>query len=418
MNRSVVQYILGLMISGSFPFVATAQITFEFQQGVNGYEGTSDTYFQSGNPERVRGSAQEWEWDGSDANGSNFGALRFDDIIGNDINQIPPNSAVIRAYLTLTVSNAGNQNEIGTVHNLLKPFSEAMPLVDFTTNSEPFPGDDYEEDIVAEIPGPAAGDVVEIDVSSSLQRWVSGEEYFGWMFVPDPAGTNGVGIQSSEINESGVPKLIITTPNRIFQFRDGMDGYEGTVDTFINSGTSSATINGSTDWIEWDGAENSGSSYGLLRFDDVFGDQPNQVPFGTYITRAQLYMTVQDAGSIGEFHEIHPGTESEPTNFDEISTTLATFGNGYEPRDGIDYADDVVEIIEGVRGLQKMDMTPTIQKYSDGAANLGWIIVPTGNNGVEVISSERADELVGGDPVKLTVIIDERITAIHEYSLY
>lgn len=407
-----------LILLTLIPVWVNAQITFEFQQGVRGYNGTFDTYFQSGRPEQSHGGKREWEWDGSDAGGINYGALYFAQIIGNESNQIPPNSHIIRAFLTFQISNAGNAAEIGTVHDLLKPFSEEQTLADFTENSEPFPGDDYAEEVVADIAGPSVGDLVEIDVTTSLQKWVSGTENYGWLFVPAPNSTNGVGIQSSEINETGVPRLVITTPDEIYTFKDGEHNYSGTVDTYINSGTSTVSFYGDQDWMEWDALENSGANYGLIKFEGIFGDSPNQIPYGTFIDKAQIFMTVQNAGNTAEFHEILSGISGEPTSFNETDTTMITFGNGREPREGTDYAEDVIEIIDGVNGLQEIDVTPTIQNYSDGEANRGWIIVPTGNNGVEVISSERAEEFEVGFPAKLTVIIEERETSIPDFSMY
>lgn len=395
---------------------AFSQITITFQQGVNGYNGTSDTYFQSGDPLQIRGAEQEWEWDGSDAGGKNFGALRFDNIIGTGSNQIPANSTVVRAFLTLTVTNEGNAAEIASVHDLLKPFSEDADFIDFSANFEPVPGDDYAAEVVAQIPGPAAGDIIEVDVTSSLRRLLSGAQNLGWMFVPAPAGTNGVGIQSSELVGSVVPQLIITTPNGIFTFENGRNGYTGTVDTWINTGTLAADPQGGDDDFEWDGSDNGGSNFGLLRFENIFGSGANQIPLGTSITNARIILTIIDPGNVGEFHEILEGSADAPTNFDE-TTAMLDFGDGFEPIAGVEYSVDVVDTIEGVNGTQEVDVTSTIQKYSSGEPNRGWIITPTGGGGVVAVSSERASGGEGG-PAKLTVIIEGQSTAVHDFPLY
>lgn len=418
MKNSLFKVMAGLVTSALIQTGTLAQITYEFREGVNGYNGTSDTYLQIGDPIQIRGDEQEWEWDGSDAGAYNVGALHFADIIGTNANQIPPNSTVVRAFLTLTVTNEGNAAEIATVHNLLKPFDEAADFIDFTVNFDPIADDDYEAEIVASIPGPSAGDIIEVDVTSSLAKWLGGAENLGWMFIPDPAGTNGVGIQSSELAGSVIPRLVITTPNGEFIFEDGLNGYNGTVDTFLETGDGAGDINGGNDVFEWDGSDGGGSNFGLLRFDGLFGNGPNQIAPGTSITNAQITLTISDPGDLGEFHEILEGSADEPTNFDEEFTSMIDFGDSFEPRAGVDYAEEIVDTIEGVNGAQQVDVTSSIQKYSDGEANRGWIIVPTGGGGVEAASSDRAAGDSDAGAPKLTVIIEGQSTAVQNYSLY
>lgn len=412
--KKLYSYFASSVFALSVQHTAISQVTYTFQEGVNGYSGTSDTYFQSGDPIQIRGSEQEWEWDGEDAGGRNFGALHFPNIIGTGPNQIPPNSGLVRAFITLTVTNEGSADQIATIHDLLKPFTEDIDFIDFSANFEPLPDDDYLAEVVAEIPGPAAGDILEIDVTSSLQRWLSGSENLGWMFVP--GGTNGVGIQSSELVGSVVPQLIITTPNGIFTFEDGKNGYDGTVDTWINTGTLAADPQGGDDDFEWDGDDAGGSNFGLLRFDNIFGSGAGQIPLGTTVSNARVILTIIDPGDIGEFHELLEGTADAPANFDE-TTAMLDFGDGFEPIAGVEYSVDVVDTIEGVNGTQEVDVTSTIQKYSSGEPNRGWIIVPTGGGGVIAASSERATGGDGGPP-KLTVIVEGQQTAVQDYSLY
>jgi hypothetical protein len=391
-----------------------AQTTYVFQENLNGYTGTSDTYFQTGDAAAIHGDETEWEWDASDG-GVNYGFLHFADIIGTGPNQIPLDSDVTQAILELTVINEGNSGEIATVHNLLLPFTEEMDFIEFTLNPDVFPGEEYEEEVVAEIPGPPAGAVISIDVTSSLQRWVSGDlENNGWLFFPQ--GGNGVGIQSSELSISLIPRLVISTPEGEFVFEDGADGYSGTVDTFLNTGNGAADINGEDANWGWDADDNGGQSFGLIRFDDIFGTAPNQVPPGTTIDSAIIFLVVMDSGDVANVHEILEGSEDEPTDFDETSTSMIDWGDLFEPRPGIDYAEEAVATAEGTTGEIQVDVTATIQKYSDGEANRGWIFVPTGGGGVDVAASDRAGADESGPP-KLTVIVGGG-TGITDFSVY
>jgi hypothetical protein len=411
-NRVWRASVVALVLIVTWSVSTQAQIIFVFQQGLNGYEGTADTFVQTGDPFAVHGDETEWEWDGSDAGGANFGFLRFDDIVGAKSGQIPPGSTVLSAILSLTITSAGTESEIATVHDLIKPFTEEMSLADFTEELEPLVGVEYIEDVVAEIPGPPSGVVIEVDVTSSLKRWVAGESNQGWIFVP--GGSNGVGAISSESSPTLLPTLEVNTPVGIFVFRDGEKGYNGTADTWINNGTDIDTVQGEENYFGFDGSDAGGKNYGLLRFDDIIGTGAGQIPPGTTITSAKILLSIVDSGDAGTLHEILPGPADQPTYFDDANTTCTTFGDGYEPWPGVHYAEDPVADVPGESGRIELDVTATVQKYSNGEKNMGWIFVPTGTDGVDITSSEATP---GGGPPKLTVTI-QGPASVADYSIY
>ncbi len=402
---------LGFILSLACP--GFTQTSFVFQEGVNNYTGTADTFFQTGAPENVRGSDPEWEWDGSDAGGANYGALRFNDIIGTEPGQIPPDSTVLNAILTLTITNSGSSDQVATVHELLKPFSEEDDFIDFTFNFEPTPADDYAEEVIAEIPGPSAGDVIDIDVTASLEGWVSGEDNNGWLFVP--GGSNGVGVQAKEASARTIPMLEVDTPIGQFSFKDGENGYDGTVDTWINTGDGVLDVYGEEVWFEWDGSDNGGTNFGLLRFDNIIGTDSGQIPPGTEINSAVVKLSIQDAGDTAEVYEVLPGEGDESTDFDNTTTAMIDFGDGFEPIFGVHYGEDLVATVEGSIGNVEIDVSSSVQSYSEGEPNTGWIFVPTGGGGVEALSSESA--AAGGGPAKLTVTIEGDVS-VHGFELY
>lgn len=184
-----------------------SQIPVVFQQGLGGYEGTHDTFFMTGDPVAINYEQDEWEWDGEDAGGFNFGFLRFDDIVGANPGQIPPDSTVIDAFLTLHVTNEGDAAQIATMHELLIPFNEESDLIDFGDGFEPRSGIDYTETPLHEIPGPSNGAVLRLEVTDSIRKVLQSGDNFGWIFIP--GGTNGVSVASSEAS-SNRPLLMIT----------------------------------------------------------------------------------------------------------------------------------------------------------------------------------------------------------------
>lgn len=372
---------VGILIAGS---QAQAQVVYEFQNGVNGYEGVQDTFFMSGDPLAVEGNSIVWEFDGEDAGGINYGMLNFEDLFGSGPNQIPLNSNVLEAFVTLTVVDSGSAN--ATVHNLLKPFNEEMAFIDFTDNFEMEPGDDYEEEVIATLPGLTSGDVIRVDVTTSLQDWVTGGDYFGWLFIP--GGTDGAEIQSSEFPPDAAPRLIVDTPLGEFVFQRGVDGYDGVVDTWINTGTNFESVYGQSQEIEWDGEDAGGQNFALIRYEDLFGDGPNQIPPGTEITSAHLRFAIIDPGSEASIHEILEGNEDEPTDFNETTTSMLEWGDFFAPRAGIDYDEEAVSTFPSDVGIIMIDVTSSVQKYSEGETNRGWIIVPSGTNGAIAVASE------------------------------
>jgi len=186
------------------PFQASGQQALIFQETNNGYEGTYGTFFQTADPYAFNGFSDEWEWDGEDNAGVNYMCLRFENIVGSKSGQIPPNSVVIRAVLQLYVTDPGDS---ASVHELLIPFNDESDLIDFGDGIRPRSGIDYKAAAVANAPSSnAAGETIEVDLTESLKKIVSGEEFLGWIFIPSGSGGHGFASAWADANQ---PKLIV-----------------------------------------------------------------------------------------------------------------------------------------------------------------------------------------------------------------
>lgn len=362
------------------------------------FSGAQDTTFITWQPDSTYYDAgvsgeDEWEWDGEDGGGLNYGALRFDNVVGSGPGQVPPNASVVSAVITLNVVNEGDSSQIGALHELLKPFSEQGTLTDFNGGTDPAAGTDYSADIVAEIPGPSEGDVLELDVTSVVQSWANGNPNNGFMFVP--GGTNGVGIQASEA-ASGGPVLTVTLasgPNAA-NFGSAVDT------TFITWQPGStyfdAGVSDEDEW-EWDGSDGGGVNYGALRFAGVIGDGLGQVPSGSDISQAIITLNVVNEGDSGQIATLHEALKP----FDDGST-LNDFNGGGEPAAGTDYSAEVVAEIPGPSegDVLQIDVTSAVQGWASGNANNGFIFVPGGTNGVGI----QASEAPSGGPL-LSVVL-------------
>src|SRR5262249_35358412 len=90
--------------------------TTSFQDGVNGYNGTQDSILQQGSPDTVFGASQALDSDYAAAGGSQS-LIRFDDIFGSTIDQIPSGAIIVSATLTLYTADGDNDDGDGGMLN-------------------------------------------------------------------------------------------------------------------------------------------------------------------------------------------------------------------------------------------------------------------------------------------------------------
>ena len=185
-------------------------------------------------------------------------------------------------------------------------------------------------------------------------------------------------------------------------FQQDAGGYTATEDTFLQADpTNAGTDNGASDAIGWDADDPNGTGYDmitLIRFGGIMGAGGGQVPLGSQITNATLYLTVFNTGAAGEVrNSLVPWAESD--TFGSLCGTACNEGVDYGPLVASAPATALVEI--GV------NVTSSLQAWSDGTTNNGWFIVPSesGNDGVDVRSSEYA--AVAAQRPRLVVIYDE-----------
>ena len=167
-------------------------------------------------------------------------------------------------------------------------------------------------------------------------------------------------------------------------------GYTGTIDTFLRGTTEGDTnFSASTD-LQWD--ENTGSTtdeIALIRFSGLFASEGGPIPNGTPITSASLtYMTTDlnsgstadgDPANVYESLVDWPGTTVTCNNFggeagvqtDEYNNTLVASAPATARSTAF-----------------TIDVTASLQRWSDGTANFGWIFLPTADDGVNIYSSD------------------------------
>lgn len=160
-------------------------------------------------------------------------------------------------------------------------------------------------------------------------------------------------------------------------FRDGVNGYSGTRDTYLREDTSGTNFG--TEKFAWvDGNTNNNlEAQAMIRFDFTIGDA---IPDGAVIDKATLtlHTSTDDASE-------SPNTMSAYRILDgwtEGGATWDSKGSGLsnDANDAL-LAADGSAVPATVGSYVTLDVTEAVSAFAAGAPNNGWAILPGGNNG-------------------------------------
>ncbi len=186
---------------------------------------------------------------------------------------------------------------------------------------------------------------------------------------------------------------------QIASFQQGANGYDGSVDTWIEQ-ANPAAVHGTDAQFVVDG---SPLSQGLIRFDDLFGNAAGQVPAGATILSAKLSILTGAASN------------DESTNTMALHQLLVPFddnsswnslGGGVSLGSEALAASEFTLLPNTRTDYAIFDVTDSIAAFASGSAtNFGWLINPSGTDGWRPRSSQAA---AGDRPVlQITYVIPE-----------
>ena len=166
------------------------------RDGVNDYDGTTDTYVHAGQPDDNFGDSDTLIVDGEiPPEETRQILLRFDDLIGWEPGQVPPNARILSATLTLFITNPSDDG--ASLHRLLIPWNG-----DETWNSlvDGVQLDDVEAVDTPETTESSNGTDVplELDVTASVNDWSAGADNTGWVLVTTGGGNDDWQFGASE----------------------------------------------------------------------------------------------------------------------------------------------------------------------------------------------------------------------------
>ena len=198
-----------------------------------------------------------------------------------------------------------------------------------------------------------------------------------------------------------------TLGSAVFTFQEGVNGYVGTIDTEIKGGSPDEDRS-EFDALNPDGSDGGGANHVLIRFENLFGTGPGQIPPGSAIAEATVAFDIFDEGSDQTMHRmLVPWAETVTWN--EISSDpLNPTGAAPDDTTAASLADAG---FAAPLGIAVVNLPPsTLQAWLDGTAeNYGWVIFPGGTGGVDFPSSEGAEPTAR--PL-LTVTLEEPLYSV------
>jgi len=238
--------------------------------------------------------------------------------------------------------------------------------------------------VVAALSGSTAGPV---SGTVSLGAWATNALLY-LLWVDDNGSINPEPAYTID-NWRAVP----TRPKDL-SFQQGVNGYTGAADTEIRGGSPDTDFSTVT-VLNPDGSD-GGEVHCLLRFDNIFGPGLAQIPLGKTILKATLTLDLTGDGTLINLHRVNKAWEATNTwnQFDPVSLDGVLAGS-YFARS----ADDTEAVFTpdasfdpAAVGVHDIDLpVATIQAWADGTAtNYGWALVPTGDDGMDISSSEAA----------------------------
>lgn len=170
-------------------------------------------------------------------------------------------------------------------------------------------------------------------------------------------------------------------------FQEGVLGYSGTVDSFIQQPQANSEFSANTG-IEWDGEVTSGlgdDEVAMIRFENIFGSANGQIPVGAVIISANLkYRVGSAANSPGDSANVYESLVGWAEN-----VTWNTFG-GEAGVQADEYANFITTAPASALNTQyTINVTASLQRWTNNPSlNLGWLFIPSANDGVILSSSE------------------------------
>jgi hypothetical protein len=335
-----------------------------------------------------------------------------------DLSALSGMAPISRALFRYTVYDVGDQAEM---HEFRRGWTASNVTYN---NSMPMPPWPFPAAVIDTLWGPTVNDLPgnvathTVDVTPSVNRWLTGTPNHGWVFVPYFG--NGCGIRTANwttVAQQPVlevhfdappappsppspprappspsppprPPYTIPPPMSPSPLVIGMRDFNsetatvsgGCQSTMLRSSTPNTAMWQSTN-LWWDGLQVAGTrDYVLVQFTDIIGNAGYHVQPHDIITSAKLRYFVDisaSADSVGDSASLHEILKP----WAATTTTYNSFAGNRGLIVGEDYSSVQVGIANAnPAGWYEVDVTMSVGAWKSGGPNNGWIWVPTGGN--------------------------------------
>lgn len=323
--------------------------------------------------------------------------LRFTNNIGTALGQIPTNAVIVSAELVINCYDTGGGGNFFRMLIPWNPDAETWDSLAGSGNATPGVQTDgvdaratFESFWGPSTEGANSGvGSMALGVTTDVQAWVNGEANEGWMIKNWEFFSNGTGFNACEnTNSVNRPRLRVAwlpPGTQSASFREGVNTYTNTFDTRIREvePTNNFAYTNNGYFVDFASTGTNDNEQVLIRFNNIFGNATNQVPYGALIHAAALDMVAiigAAPGDGGNFHALlQPWQDS--------TTTWDSWVNGIQAN-GVEAAATPTASV----GNASLDpnaqatthhilLTSDVQAWANGTPNYGWAILPWPNGG-------------------------------------
>ncbi len=182
---------------------------------------------------------------------------------------------------------------------------------------------------------------------------------------------------------AGADDTLKPQSERVFvSFRQGIDGYQGTIDMEIWALAPTTILDGNPN-ASSDADNDGGESQVLLRFDGIIGVDQKRVPPHAVVHSARLLLSAFDQGSTVNLHRMLVPFDNSVTWNSVISGVSADGMEASRHKDSFTFGKIAANSSEIV-----FDVTDSVQTWVNGEENHGWVFLNTGGNGWDFYVSE------------------------------
>jgi len=176
-----------------------------------------------------------------------------------------------------------------------------------------------------------------------------------------------------------------TALRQTLAFQEGVNGYTGTIDLEIWAVSPNTCLNGNPS-ASSDADNDGGESQVLVRFENIIGDKPGQIPPKSAIHSAVFTVSAFDEGNTVHLHRMLVPWKATATWNSLVAGVTADGLEASKQKDGFTFGK-----ISASTSLIDFEVTDTVQAWVNGKPNYGWVFINTGGNGWDFYTSEFED---------------------------